>query len=83
MLNTQQTLRVTELMYDLGWDETDDVVIEVGGTVISGIHQPEDANPRWSRDYGTRGYNNDSFIVIKNKSRTPFVPSKPESNEKA
>ena len=83
MLNTQQTLRVTELMHDLGWDETDDVVIEIGGTVISGIHHPEDANPRWSRDYGTRGYNNDSFIVIKNKSRNPFIPSEPESNEKA
>ncbi len=75
--------QVVEAMYNLGWDETDDIVVEVGGTVVSGIHQREDANPRWSRQFGDRGYNKDAFIVIKNRSRNPVEPSLPpeETNE--
>ena len=77
MLTDYQMMQVTEAMYSLKWDETDDIVVEVGGTVVSGIHQPEDSNPKWSREFGTRGYNKDSFIVIKNRSRSPVVPSIP------
>ena len=76
MLTDYQMMQIAEAMYSLNWDETDNIVVEIGGTVASGIHQREDANPKWSREFGTRGYNNDAFIVIKNKSRNPVVSSK-------
>lgn len=74
---------VQEIVKALEWEEGDDVVVEVGGTVVSGIHQPDTANPRWSTPFGVRRYNNDAFIVIKNLSRTPFEPSKPNPELKA
>jgi hypothetical protein len=70
-------MQIEEQLYALGWDESDDIAVEIGGTVVSGIQQPEGANKKWSLQYGDRKYNNDAFIVIKNKSRDPFVPSKP------
>ena len=67
----------------LGWDVIhDDIVIEVGGTVVSGIHQGEDYNKKWATPYGVRKYNKDAFIVLKNLSRTPFEPSLPMNNAK-
>ena len=71
---------ISELYETLGWDELDDIVVEIGGTATSGIHQPEDANPKWSSPFGSTKYNKDAFIVIKNKDRSPVIPSKP--NEK-
>ena len=73
--------QVAELIEIFGWESTDDVVVEVGGTVVSGIHQPDGANPRWSRQFGDRGYNKDAFIVIKNKTRNPVESSQPPTNE--
>ena len=63
-------------MQDLGWDvRNDHIKLEIGGTQVSGIHQPEGYNEKWSSPYGHRKYNKDAFIVIKNISRTPFAPS--------
>ena len=62
-------------MQTLGWDTNDDIVIEIGGTVVSGIHQGEEYNKKWATPFGVRKYNKDAFIVIKNLSRTPFAPS--------
>ena len=62
-------------MQTLGWDTNDDIVIEIGGTVVSGIHQGEEYNKKWATPFGVRKYNKDAFIVIKNLSRTPFTPS--------
>ena len=59
----------------------DHIVIEIGGTVVSGIHQGEDYNKKWATPYGTRKYNKDAFIVIKNLSRTPFASSLPMDRE--
>lgn len=70
------TCKVADLISTLGWDEADEIVVEVGGTVTSGIHQPEDANPKWSSPFGTTRYNKDAFIVIKNKDRNPVISSK-------
>ena len=53
----------------LGWDELDDIRVEIGGCATSGIHQKEDANPKWARQFGDTVYNKDAFIVIKNRSR--------------
>ena len=67
-----------EVYTNLGWDMVnDDIVVEVGGVATSGINQPEDANPKWAKQFGTTTYQNDAFIVIKNRTRSPFVPSKP------
>lgn len=75
------TLKVQELIEVLGWDLGDDIVVEVGGTVVSGIHQAEGVNPKWSRQFGERGYNKDAFIVVKNRSRSPVIPSQPQPTE--
>lgn len=65
-----------QAMSTLGWNVSqDDIAIEIGGTQVSGIHQPEGYNEKWSSPFGHRKYNKDAFIVIKNKSRTPFIPS--------
>ena len=61
----------------LGWEYGDNVVVEVGGTVVSGIHQGEDYNKKWATPYGVRKYNKDAFIVIKNLDRNPTVSSQP------
>ena len=53
----------------LGWDDLDDIHVEIGGCATSGIHQKEDANPKWARQFGDTVYNKDAFIVIKNRSR--------------
>ena len=72
---------VVEELYNviakLGWDCYDDVVVEIGGTQVSGIHQGENYNKKWAAPYGTRKYNKDAFIIIKNRTRSPFEPSKP------
>jgi len=73
---TQEAL--AEVTAELGWDvRNDDLVIEIGGTAVSGIHQGENYNEKWATPYGVRKYNKDAFIVIKNRSRSPFEPSKP------
>ena len=73
---TQESL--IEATTALGWDiRSDDLVVEIGGTAVSGIHQGENYNEKWATPYGVRKYNKDAFIVIKNRSRSPFEPSKP------
>jgi hypothetical protein len=67
-----------EAVASLGWDvRRDDIVVEIGGTAVSGIHQGEEYNEKWATPYGVRKYNKDAFIVIKNLTRSPFEPSKP------
>ena len=59
----------------LGWDPSDDIVIDIGGTQVSGIDVGEVYNEKWQSPIGTRKYNKDAFIVIKNNTRSPFIPS--------
>jgi hypothetical protein len=61
----------------LGWDANDDIAVEVGGTVVSGIVQPEGYNKKWASPLGHRKYNKDAFIVIKNLSRNDDTKSQP------
>lgn len=72
---TQEDLWDT--IFELGWDPMDDIVIEIGGVATSGIKQPPDANPKWAKQFGTVSYQNDAFIVLKNRTRSPFIPSVP------
>ena len=69
---------LVEAIASLGWDvRNDDIHVEIGGTAVSGIHQGENYNEKWATPYGVRKYNKDAFIVIKNLTRSPFEPSKP------
>jgi hypothetical protein len=70
------TCRVADLIRELGWDEADEIVVELGGTAVSGIHQPPEANPKWSTPFGVRKINKDAFIVIKNVDRNPVISSR-------
>ena len=72
---------LSDVIATLGWDCYDDVVVEIGGTVVSGIHQGEDYNKKWATPFGVRKYNKDAFIVIKNRTRSPFEPSQPMDRE--
>jgi hypothetical protein len=61
----------------LGWDANDELSVEIGGVAVTGTATHPDANPKWAKPFGTITYQNDAFIVIKNKSRNPVVPSTP------
>jgi hypothetical protein len=61
----------------LGWDKDDDISVEIGGVAVTGTATSPNANPKWAKPFGTVSYQNDAFIVIKNKSRNPVVPSRP------
>jgi len=66
---------LVEAVAALGWDVVqDDIHVEIGGTSVYGI---DGAGTKWAPLKGTRKYNNDAFIVIKNRTRDPIVPSKP------
>ena len=65
----------------LGWDVVnDDIHVEIGGT---SIYEIEGAGTKWAPVKGTRKYNKDAFIVIKNRSLNPTVPSQPNPDLKA
>ena len=67
--------KIVDLFERLEWDPSDDIVLEIGGTSVSGIDVGEEYNKKWQSPIGTRKYNKDAFIVIKNKTRSPFAPS--------
>ena len=64
---------LVEAVAALGWDvRNDDIHVEIGGT---SVYEIPGAGTKWAPVKGTRKYNKDAFIVIKNRSRDPFVPS--------
>ena len=65
--------QVQGMINELDWEYGDDIAVEVGGTSVYGI---DGAGTKWAPLKGTRKYNKDAFIVIKNRSRNPVVPSK-------
>ena len=73
--------RIQDFIETLNWEETDDIVVEIGGTVVSGIDQPEGYNKKWSTPLGVRKYNKDAFIVISNQSRRDLTKSQPMDRE--
>jgi len=73
MLYTEDSL--IQAVQDLGWDvRNDDIHVEIGGT---SVYEIDGAGTKWAPVKGTRKYNKDAFIVIKNRSRDPIVPSQP------
>jgi hypothetical protein len=75
--------QVASLAQKFGWEDGDEIVVEMAGTQVSGIDVGEKYNEKWQSPLGTRKYNKDAFIVIKNLSRTPFQPSQPNPELKA
>ena len=73
MRYTEESL--VEAVAALGSDVTnDDIHVEIGGT---SVYEIDGAGTKWAPVKGTRKYNKDAFIVIKNRSRDPIVPSQP------
>ena len=71
---------LAETIAVLGWDVlNDDIHVEIGGT---SVYEIEGAGTKWAPVKGTRKYNKDAFIVIKNRSRNPTVPSQPNPDLK-
>ena len=70
------------VLQNLGWERGDDIAVEVGGVAVTGTATNPNGNPKWSKPFGTVTYQNDAFIVIKNRSRNPFVPSQPNPDLK-
>ena len=75
------TEQLSKLIDTLGWEVDDDVVVEIGGTVVSGIHQGENYNKKWATPFGVRKYNKDAFIIISNQSRRDLSKSQPMDRE--
>ena len=69
--------QLQEIISQLGWDCYDDVTVEIGGTVVSGIHQGENYNKKWATPFGVRKYNKDAFIIISNQSRRDLSKTQP------
>ena len=73
--------QITSLVDTLEWERGDDIVVEIGGTVVSGIHQGENYNKKWATPFGVRKYNKDAFIIISNQSRRDLTGSLPMDRE--
>ena len=58
----------------MGWDSSDNIAVEIAGT---SVYEIDGAGTKWAPVKGTRKYNKDAFIVIKNLDRNPTVPSVP------
>ena len=79
MLYTEDAL--VQAVAALGWDvRNDDIHVEIGGT---SVYEIDGAGTKWAPVKGTRKYNKDAFIVIKNRSLNPTVPSQPNPELKA
>jgi len=64
-----------------GWEEGDEILVEMAGTQVSGIDVGEVYNKKWQSPIGTRKYNKDAFIIISNQSRRDLTRSQPMDRE--
>ena len=69
-----------ETIQTLGWDPNDDIHIDIGG---ASVYEIEGLGTKWAPVKGTRKYNKDAFIVIKNRDRNPTISSQPNPDLKA
>lgn len=69
--------RIQDYLEVLGWEPGDEIDVEIGGTQVSGIDVGEEYNKKWQSPLGTRKYNKDAFIIIKNQSRRDLTKSQP------
>jgi len=73
--------QVASIVQRYGWEAGDNIVVEMAGTQVSGIDVGEVYNKKWQSPIGTRKCNKEAFIVIKNLSRDPWIPSQPMDRE--
>jgi hypothetical protein len=71
------TEQISSLIEKYGWEEGDEITVEMAGTQVSGIDVGEEYNKKWQSPLGTRKINKDAFIVIKNQSRRDLTKSQP------
>ena len=64
---------------EMGWDAGDNIAVEIAGT---SVYEIDGAGTKWAPVKGTRKYNKDAFIVIKNLDRNRTVPSQPNPDLK-
>ena len=74
---------INAIIEKLKWEDGDEITVEIGGTSVSGIDVGEEYNKKWQSPIGTRKYNKDAFIVIKNQSRRDLTKSQPNPDLKA
>lgn len=67
--------QIVKAIVALGWKSTDDIRVEIGGVSVTGTATNPNGNPKWSKPYGTVTYQEDAFIVLKNRTRNPVIPS--------
>ena len=58
----------------MGWGQSDNIAVEIAGT---SVYEIDGAGTKWAPVKGTRKYNKDAFIVVKNLTRSPVEPSQP------
>ena len=73
--------QVSQKAVELGWQDGDEIIVKLAGTRTSGIHQTEDANPKWAPPFGSVKHNKDCQIVIENLSRRDLTKSQPLQND--
>ena len=64
----------------MGWEGGDNVAVEIAGT---SVYEIDGAGTKWAPVKGTRKYNKDAFIIIKNQSRRDLTKSVPNPDLKA
>ena len=67
--------QVASLIQKYGWEDGDEISVEMAGTQVSGIDVGEEYNKKWQSPLGTRKINKDAFIVIKNQTRRDLSKS--------
>jgi len=75
--------QVASLIQKYGWEDGDEISVEMAGTQVSGIDVGEEYNKKWQSPLGTRKINKDAFIIIKNQSRRDLTKSQPNPELKA
>ena len=73
----QLAIALQKLVESGTWNNGDGLSVEIGGVAVTGTATHPDANPKWAKPCGTVSYQNDAFIVIKNKSKNPVISSQP------
>jgi len=73
----QLSIALQQLIEEGTWDKNDKLSVEIGGVAVTGTATHPEANAKWAKPFGTVSYQNDAFIVIKNKTKSPMVFSQP------
>jgi len=74
-MNKELLEKIEYFVQELDWNDGDQIEIQIGGCASSGLQESDSANSKWHRPYGVTTYQSDAFIVIKNRSRSPVIPT--------